>query len=97
MYGRVTTMQIQPAKMEEAIHIAQESIIPAIKQQHGFLGFTDLMDRETGKVVFITRFDTQADMQAGMSNNFVQQQLLKLTSVLAGPPSSELYEILFHE
>jgi len=97
MYARVTSAQIQPAKMEEAIHITQESIIPAIKQQHGFLGFTDLIDRETGKVVFISRFETQADMQAGLSNGFVRQQLAKLTSVLAGPASSDLYEVLFHE
>ena len=97
MYARVTSGQIQPAKMEEAIQITKESIIPAIKQQQGFIGFTDLIDRGTGKVMFITRFETEADMQAGMRNGFVQQQLAKLAPLIVGTPVIDSYEVLFHE
>lgn len=57
MYARVTNAQIDPAKMEEAIHITRASIIPAVRQ-HGFLGFTDLIDRSTGTVMFITHYET---------------------------------------
>ncbi len=78
MNARITSGQIQPAKMEKAIQITKESIIPAIKQQQGFIGFTDLIDHSIGKVMFITRFETEADMQAEMRNGFVQQQLAKL-------------------
>ena len=96
MYARVTSGQIQPAKMEEAIQIANE-VFPAIKQQHGFLGLTDLFDRATGKVMLITRFETEADMQAGMSNGFVQQQLAKIAPLIVGTPNIESYEVFYHE
>ena len=97
MYARVTSAQIQPAKMEEAIQITKESIIPAIRQQQGLISFTDLLDRSTGKVMVFTLFETEADMQAGMSSGFVQQQLAKLAPLFAGTPVSEFYEVLAHE
>ena len=97
MYARVKSGQIQPEKMEEAIQIAMESVFPAIKQQHGCLGFTDLFDRATGKVMLITRFETEADMQAGMSNGFVQQQLAKIAHLIVGTPNIESYEVFYHE
>jgi len=97
MYARITSGQIEPAKMEEAIQIAKESVFPAIKQQQGFLGFTDLIDRNTGKVMLITRFETEADMQAGMRNGFVQQQLAKLAPLIVGTPTVDSYEVLAHE
>jgi quinol monooxygenase YgiN len=98
MYARVTSVQIQPGKMEEAIRITDESIIPVVRQQHGFLGFTQMIDRTTGNVRFITRFETEASMQAGFSNGFMQQQLAKLATVIvAGTATSEAYEVLAHE
>lgn len=97
MYARVTTAQIQPAKMEQAIQITKESIFTAIRQQRGFISFTDLMDRSTGKVMIITLFETEADMQAGMNNGFVQQQVAKIAPLLAGTVSTEFYEVLAHE
>ena len=97
MYARATSGQIQPAKMEEAIQITKESIIPAIRKQQGLISFTDLLDRSTGKVMVVTLFETEADMKAGMSSGFVQQQLAKLAPLLAGTPVTEFYEVFVHE
>jgi heme-degrading monooxygenase HmoA len=97
MHAQVTMGQIQPPKMQEAIQIINESIIPAIKQQPGLISLTDLMDRSTGKVMAVTLFETEADMKAGMSSGFVQQQLAKLAPLLAGRPVTEFYEVLAHE
>ena len=71
MYARVTTVQVQPAKMEEAIQITNESIIPAIRQQEGLISFTDLIDRSTGKATLVTLFETEADMVVFISVHLV--------------------------
>ena len=97
MHARVTTFQVQPGKMEEANRISTESIIPAIRQQAGFKSFYVLEDRNTGKAVLITLFETEADMKAGVSSGFVQQQTAKIASLLAGTPTVEFYEVAFHE
>src|SRR5438105_2925929 len=97
MYARVTSGQIQTAKMEEAIQITKESIIPAIRQQRGLISFTDLIDRRTGTAMFITLFETEADMQEGMKSGLVQQQLAKLAPLTVGTPAIDSYEVLAHE
>src|SRR5438046_3646024 len=45
-YARVTTFQITPAKMDEALAVTQSSIIPVMKQQHGFKGVLTLLRSE---------------------------------------------------
>jgi heme-degrading monooxygenase HmoA len=93
MYARVTTYQVQPAKVEEVKQIADESVVPAIKQQHGFKSFMNLIDRSTGKSMLITVFETEADMKAGVSNGFVQQQSAKIAPFVVGTLVSEFYEV----
>lgn len=93
MYARVTTLQFQPTKVEEAKQIANESIIPAIKQQQGFKSFIDLVDIGTGKTMLITLFETEADMKAGTSSGFIQQQGAKIAHLLTGTPVTEFYEV----
>lgn len=96
MFARVTTFQIRPDKIDENNQVA-ESIIPAIKQQTGFKTFFALQDRSSGKAILVTIFETEADMKAGVNNGFVQQQVAKIAPFLNGTPTSEFYEVTFHE
>ncbi len=93
MYARVTTVQIQPGKMEEAIRIYRDSVVPAAKQQHGFNGVFLLTDPNTGKGLSITWWETEADMKAGETSGYYQQQLAKFAPHFAAPPTRESYEV----
>jgi heme-degrading monooxygenase HmoA len=97
MHARVTTFQVQSGKMDEANRIANESIMPAIRQQAGLKSFFGLQDRTTGKAMLITLFETEADMKAGVSSGFVQQQAAKLMPLLTGTPVTEFYDVAFQE
>ena len=92
MYARVTISQFHPDKVEEAIRILQESIIPATKQAKGFKGLLSLGDRTTGKGLTIGLWETEADMQASLGLR--QEQMAKLAPLLAGTPSIETYEVI---
>ena len=92
MYARVTTFQIEPAKLDEALEVTRGSILPAMKQQQGFKGVLTLVDRQTGKATSITLWDTEADLKAGENSGYYQQQLGKVASFVTGPPAREAYE-----
>ena len=47
--------------------------------------------------MFITLFETEADMQEGMKSGLVQQQLAKLAPLTVGTPAIDSYEVLAHE
>jgi heme-degrading monooxygenase HmoA len=93
MYARVTTTQMQPGKTEEAIRIYRDSVVPAAKQQQGFKGAFLLTDPNTGKGVSISLWETEADMRAGETSGYYQEQIAKFAQVFAGPPTREGYEV----
>jgi heme-degrading monooxygenase HmoA len=93
MYARVVTSQLQPGKMEEWIAILRDSIVPAVKQQKGFKGFVVLADPNTNKGIAYSVWETEADLKATETSQFYQQQIAKLSGVLAMPPVREMYAL----
>jgi heme-degrading monooxygenase HmoA len=94
MYARVSIGQYQPGKWDEGIQIHRMSINPAAKQQHGFKGVITLLDRTTGKGMTISLWETEADMQAGISSGYYQEQLAKVMPLLIGASQRETYEVV---
>ena len=93
MNARVTIVQVLPDKMDETIGIYLDSVLPFAKQQKGCQGVYMLTDRNTGKGISITLWDTEADMTAGESSGDYQQQLAKFKDTFGAPPVREAYEV----
>ena len=64
MYSRIVTVQVNPDKTDEAIAIFQDSVIPAAKQQKGFISLMMLMDRSSGKGMSVGVWESEADLKA---------------------------------
>lgn len=92
MYARVTTFAIVPEKVDKALDIAETSVFPALQQQRGFKGMLKLFDRQTGKAISVTLWETEADLKAGESDGFAQQQVAKFASLVSALPTQETFE-----
>ena len=92
MYARVTSFQIEPSRLDEALEVTSNSILPVMKQQQGFKGVLTLVDRQTGKATSVTLWETEADLKAGESSGYYQQQVGRLVSFVTAPPTREVYE-----
>jgi heme-degrading monooxygenase HmoA len=98
MYARVTTLQYQPGKLDQAFHIFRESILPETKRKAGFQRVTVLLDRGTGKAVEVTLWQTEADAKAsGAGSSYMQTQIAKTASFFAAAPLIEIYELALEE
>ena len=94
MHARVVSNQIQPGKTDQWLALIRESIVPALKEQAEFQGFVALIDREHDKSIGYSMWDSPpADLAASETSGNYQQQIAKLSSVLAGPPGREVYEV----
>ena len=93
MYARVTIAQVQPGKMDEGLQIVRDSVIPAAKQQPGFKGLWELVDRSNNKVLAISMWETEADLKAGETSGYYQEQMAKVASLLVGSFVREIYEV----
>jgi quinol monooxygenase YgiN len=93
MHVRVTKVQLQLDKVDEAIRIYQDSVVPAAKQQPGFHSTFMVTDRASGTGMAISFWESEAAMQAGEASGYYQEQLAKFAPLLTAPPVREVYEV----
>jgi quinol monooxygenase YgiN len=93
MYARVTTVQLAPDKVDEAIRIYQESVIPAAQQQQGYRSTLLVTDRASGKGMAITVWESLDALNASEASGYYQQQIAKFGPLLTAAPVREAYEV----
>jgi heme-degrading monooxygenase HmoA len=93
MNARVSIGIVQPGKTDEGIRIMRDSILPAAKKQKGFNNLLYLTNRSTNKVIVIVQWNTEADMTAGESSGYYQEQVAKMMPLLVEKPAMEHYEV----
>ncbi len=93
MYARVVTNQIRAGKIDEWLALIHDSVVPALKEQDGFLGFVALVDRGHGKTIGYSMWASEAAMALSESSGHYQAQIAKLGAVLESPPVREAYEL----
>jgi len=93
MFARLTIVQMKTDKLDETIKIFEDSVVPAAKSQKGFQGAYLLTDRNTGKGISCTLWDSEEDADANEQSGYYQQQLDKLKDFLTAQPVREGYEV----
>jgi heme-degrading monooxygenase HmoA len=64
MHARMTTLEGSPDRMDEGVRDIREAVLPQLQQQDGFKGFLALGDRQSGKLVGITFWESEQAMRA---------------------------------
>ena len=62
MYARVTWLEGSPSQSAEAIRAMREQAIPAIREAAGFSEVLFLVDREGGRALALTLWETAEDL-----------------------------------
>jgi heme-degrading monooxygenase HmoA len=96
MFARMTTMMIQPDRIDEAIAIYKKSVVPAAKKQKGYRGACLLTDVPAGKGISVTFWNSEKDALANEESLYYQEQLSKFLDIFSGPPIKEGYEVAVH-
>ena len=85
-HARVNTRQIQVGKMAASIEIYQNSTVPRVRGQQGSTGGLVLTDRNTGKVIAISLWASEADMNAAGPSSDIDD-------ISVGLPTRVIYEV----
>ena len=64
MYARVTWLEGSPAQAREAIEGIRQQALPSIERAPGFKELILLLDREHGRALTITTWETREDLDA---------------------------------
>ncbi len=92
MFARITTIQGTPAKLDEAIRLVENDVIPGAKVMEGFKGGYWCADRKSGIMLGLTLFETEKDLQ---SSEAAASQLRKTSTEKLGfeVKNVERYEV----
>ena len=95
MYARVTTIQVSPYRLDEAIGVLKEQVAPTIQQQNVFKGYLMFVDQSTGKGVNVTLWEEEADREVTGSNSaYYREATGKVVPLLTDAPVVEGLELV---
>ncbi len=92
MFARLTIVQMKTDKMDETIKIFEDSVVPAAKSQKGYQGAYLLTDRNTGKGISCSLWDSEEDAIANEQSGYYQEQVGRFKDFFTAPPVQEGYE-----
>jgi quinol monooxygenase YgiN len=64
MYARSTTLTADPQRMDDGIRMVRDEIMPAIEGMPGCIGLSMLVDRDSGRCIATTSWDSAEAMAA---------------------------------
>jgi heme-degrading monooxygenase HmoA len=64
MHARSGTFQLSSDKLDDVVRSFQAEQLPQYQQQSGYKGFTLLANRESGRLLGISFWESEADRQA---------------------------------
>ena len=93
MQARISTIEGDAGKIDDAVKIANEKIIPALKGLQGFTAVNFLADRSAGKLVAVGFFSDEAALEGSVEA--VGPMRTEVADAMGGKVASvESYELV---
>jgi heme-degrading monooxygenase HmoA len=96
MYVRVTMVPLQAGKTSDVTAVFREVLVPALGKLPGFEELLLLTDSASGKAISISIWRTQEEWAASEADGVFQELGRHLTTLVAGAPAREGYELSLH-
>ncbi len=96
MYARISTLEGSPEQIDEGLRYVRENVLPQLQQQDGFKGMAALADRQTGRTLGITFWESEEALRASeeAADRLRADSAEAMSDTIAGV---ERYEVGFME
>jgi hypothetical protein len=92
--ARLFNIQVIPDKVDEFIDRWHNAMLPNAQMQKGWQSGRLLVNRQSGKVVIVGMWATEADALASSGGTeYGERQAALLTGLVSAPPVIEHYEV----
>jgi hypothetical protein len=79
LYTRIATLNVQPGKVSEYLHICEQDLLPRYRDLPGFVGYTVAKTGDTAVTAFsLWQTRTQAEQSVTTSNQWMKGEISKL-------------------
>ena len=94
MYARSTTIQGDPARMDDGIANVRDDVMPAVRAMDGCVGLSMLADRESGRCIVTTSWRDEQAMHD--SEGMVHDMRQRAAEMMGGRAEVKEWEIAVH-
>ena len=91
MYARSTTVRGNPQTLDDAIAYLRDEVMPAVQEMDGCIGLSMLCDRDSGRCIATTAWETEEAMHNSESGLHAMRQ--RYAEMLGGPAEVQEWEI----
>lgn len=96
MFSRVNSLQTTPHRIDDVAQVVRDIVHPGISGEPGYRGYIVLGNRETGKALGVTLWESEATREA--SDGKARQIRPRVEQGTGGTMVSvETYEVLFFD
>jgi heme-degrading monooxygenase HmoA len=94
MVARVTLAEVDAVRirMDEAIDLYRDSVLPALESRPGYEGCYVLTTPE-GKALVLTFWASESAAETGLATGFYAEQVAKFVTFYAASPGRETYDV----
>jgi|SRR3954447_6980910 len=93
MYSTIISLRIRQDKMDQALRIYRSSIMTELKKQNGLASLLVFSCRQKNELIACTMWQSYEYMMEMERTGVMDQQIVKLSSVLAEPAEGDHYEL----
>lgn len=94
MHARTTTIEGQPDAIDDAVRQVEAQVLPILREQAGFKGFTLHVNRSSGKVMGTSYWESQEAMDASEEAVRAPRDEAARRGGASGAPAVEYYEVI---
>ena len=93
-FARLTFVKLKPdVSLEDTRKIWDGSVVPAAKEQKGFIGGFLLVTEQRDEAVAVTLWESKDEALAGEQSSYFQDQVKKFAAFMAAPPERKHYDV----
>lgn len=97
MYARSTTIMADPSQVEAGIAFVRDEVWPAVRELEGCVGLSLLVDRETGRSITTTAWESESSRSAsGPAVSGLRERGARATGATAEPLVEEWEIVSMH-
>jgi len=93
MHARVSTIHLDPARIDQTVSDFEEQDLPRFRQIAGFRGFTLMLNRASGKIVGTSYWDSPELMEASEDEGTSARKRVADQGAAKSPPEVERFEV----
>ena len=94
MYARISTFERTGDQIDQGVQFVQGQVIPRLRQMDGFKEAYWLLDRQGGKMIAITLWESEEALQASEQAVADLRSQAVSTGLVGREPTVERYEVI---